>query len=122
MRWPGVIEPGSRNSQITAIIDLLPTFCAIAGVDPPNDRVIDGRNILAYMRGERVKKPIHESFIVPGPVKDPHERTNQIDNPKYATTVETLRALVPSFEDAARPLPTALTKERRETRKGKKKK
>ena len=43
--------------------------------------------------------------------KDPHEWTNQIDNPKYATTVEKLRALVPSFEEAAHPLPTALTKE-----------
>ncbi|MBC8325095.1 MAG: sulfatase-like hydrolase/transferase [Verrucomicrobia subdivision 3 bacterium] len=68
MRWPGVIEPGSRNSQITAIIDLLPTFCAITGVDPPGDRVIDGRNILPYMKGEKVEKPIHESFIVPGSV------------------------------------------------------
>ena len=53
--------------------------------------------------------------------KDPHEWTNQIDNPKYATTVEKLRALVPSFEEAAKPLPSALTKERRETQKEKKK-
>ncbi len=68
MRWPGTIEPGSTNSQITGIIDLLPTFCAIAGVDPPRDRVIDGRNILPYMKGEKVEKPIHESFIVPGSV------------------------------------------------------
>ena len=68
MRWPGTIEPGSTNSQITAIIDLLPTFCAIAGIDPPGDRVIDGRNILPYMKGEEVTKPIHESFVVPGSV------------------------------------------------------
>ncbi|WP_322975031.1 sulfatase family protein [Aporhodopirellula aestuarii] len=68
MRWPGTIEPGSTNDQITGIIDLLPTFCAIAGVDSPGDRVIDGRSILPYMRGEKVEKPIHESFIVPGSV------------------------------------------------------
>ena len=42
MRWPGTIGPGSMNSQITGIIDLLPTFCAVAGVDTPGDRVIDG--------------------------------------------------------------------------------
>ncbi|MBL6707336.1 MAG: sulfatase-like hydrolase/transferase [Planctomycetaceae bacterium] len=68
MRWPGTIESGSTNSQITGIIDLLPTFCAIAGVAPPHDRVIDGRNILPYLKGEKVEKPIHESFIVPGSV------------------------------------------------------
>lgn len=37
-----------------------------------------------------------------------------------ATTVNKLRTLVPSFKDAAHPLPTALTKERRETQKGRK--
>lgn len=68
MRWPGTIKPGSTNSQITGIIDLLPTFCAIAGVAPPSDRVIDGRNILPYMKSEPVEQPIHESFIVPGSV------------------------------------------------------
>ncbi|TWU18701.1 sulfatase-like hydrolase/transferase [Allorhodopirellula heiligendammensis] len=66
MRWPGTIKPGSTNPQITGIIDLLPTFCAIAEVDPPGDRVIDGRSILPYMKSEKVEKPIHESFIVPG--------------------------------------------------------
>lgn len=68
MRWPATIKPGSKNSQITGIIDLLPTFCAIAGVNPPGDRTIDGRNILPYMKGEKVEKPIHASFIVPGSV------------------------------------------------------
>ena len=65
MRWPGTINPGTTNSQITGIIDLLPTFCALAGIDPPNDRVIDGRNILPYMMSEKVEQPIHDSFIVP---------------------------------------------------------
>ncbi|WP_436297966.1 sulfatase-like hydrolase/transferase [Stieleria mannarensis] len=68
MRWPDRIKPGSTNNQITGIIDLLPTFCAIAGVSLPGDRVIDGRNILPYMTGEKVEKPIHDSFIVPGSV------------------------------------------------------
>lgn len=66
MRWPGHIAPGSQNAQITGIIDLLPTFCTIAGVDMPSDRVIDGKNILPYMKGEALDQPIHESFIVLG--------------------------------------------------------
>ncbi len=68
MRWPDTIKPGSTNSEITGIIDLLPTFSAIAGVDAPGNRVIDGRNILPYLKGETLKNPIHESFIVPGSV------------------------------------------------------
>ncbi|QDV40620.1 Arylsulfatase [Stieleria neptunia] len=66
MRWPSAIPPNSTNDEITAIIDLLPTFCSIASVAPPADRVIDGRNILPYMRGEQVDTPIHDTFIVPG--------------------------------------------------------
>lgn len=66
MRWPGTIPAGSFNNEISGIIDLLPTFCAIAGVKSPADRVIDGRNILPYLRGEKLDAPIHESFIVPG--------------------------------------------------------
>jgi arylsulfatase A-like enzyme len=66
MRWPSVIPAGSMNNEITGIIDMLPTFCALAGVDVPSDRVIDGRNILPYLRGEDLDSPIHETFIVPG--------------------------------------------------------
>ncbi len=66
MRWPNAIPPNSTNDEITAIIDLLPTFGSIAGVAAPADRVIDGRNILPYMRGEQADTPIHDSYIVPG--------------------------------------------------------
>ena len=52
--------------------------------------------------------------------KDPHEWTNQIANPEHATTVGRLRGMVPSFKEAAQPLPTALTQDRKETRKNKK--
>lgn len=65
MRWPGRIPEGSSNGEITGIIDMLPTFSAMAGIDLPSDRVLDGRNILPYMLGNKVKNPIHDSFIVP---------------------------------------------------------
>ena len=66
MRWPGKIPSGSSNQEITGIIDMLPTFCALADVSIPSDRVIDGRNILPYLLGETVDLPIHDTFIVPG--------------------------------------------------------
>lgn len=66
MRWPEVIPAGSVNNEITGIVDILPTFAALAGVEVPSDRVIDGRNILPYLQAERVYPPIHDQFIVPG--------------------------------------------------------
>ena len=64
MRWPGKIAAGSRNDQITAIYDLLPTFSEMAGISPPDDRVIDGKSMLPYMQGKQLNNPIHDSFMV----------------------------------------------------------
>lgn len=66
MRWPGKIPAGSSNNEITGIIDMLPTFCSLAGAEIPGDRVIDGKNILPYLLGKTVEPPIHETFVVPG--------------------------------------------------------
>ncbi|MEM9283492.1 MAG: sulfatase-like hydrolase/transferase [Verrucomicrobiota bacterium] len=66
MRWPDRIPAGSTNREITGIIDMLPTFCALAGAEVPTDRVIDGKNIVAYLIDEELETPIHDSFIVPG--------------------------------------------------------
>lgn len=66
MSWPAEIQKGSLNREIVGIIDLLPTFCAIAGAEVPTDRVIDGRSILPYLRGEKVDQAIRESFVVSG--------------------------------------------------------
>lgn len=65
MRWPGVIPAGSVNNEITGIIDMLPTFCGLAGVEVPTDRIIDGRDIRPYMEAKASELPIHETYIVP---------------------------------------------------------
>jgi arylsulfatase A-like enzyme len=49
MRWPGLIPKGSINNDIIGIIDFLPTFCEIAGVEVPRNRIIDGKSILPYL-------------------------------------------------------------------------
>ena len=61
VRWPGVTPAGKtdRSSVITAV-DLLPTFLAAAGANPPEGFVPDGENILAAFKGTPIsrKKPI----------------------------------------------------------------
>ncbi|MEM1158501.1 MAG: sulfatase-like hydrolase/transferase [Verrucomicrobiota bacterium] len=66
MRWPAVIPAGSVNDQIVSIMDMLPTFCEIADVEVPQDRVIDGLSILPYLQSAEVNQPIRSTFIVPG--------------------------------------------------------
>lgn len=42
-RWPGKISPGQIDHQsLMSAVDLLPTFCEIAGVELPEDYIPDG--------------------------------------------------------------------------------
>jgi arylsulfatase len=42
IRWPGVIEPGTRINQISSHEDMLPTFLAAAGAGDIKERLLDG--------------------------------------------------------------------------------
>ncbi len=52
--WPGVIEPGTIVTEPAGVVDILPTLAAVAGVDVPDDRTIDGVSLLPALRGERL--------------------------------------------------------------------
>jgi arylsulfatase A len=45
-------------------VDFLPTVCAIVGIAPPTDRVLDGANLLPLLSGEEVqrKTPLYWHF------------------------------------------------------------
>ena len=49
MRWPGRIPAGTTCNQIAGNIDMLPTFAKITGTVPPQERVLDGRDITSLM-------------------------------------------------------------------------
>ncbi len=48
VQWPGTIAPGTTRETPVAHIDLFPTLVAAAGGDLPDDRVIDGVDLLPY--------------------------------------------------------------------------
>ncbi len=50
-RWPGVIPPGTASPAMCMNFDLFPTCLRLAGVAPPQDRLIDGRDILPVLAG-----------------------------------------------------------------------
>jgi arylsulfatase A len=58
LRWPGHIKAGSESAEPAGFVDLLPTFCALAGVAPPADRTLDGVNIAPLLlEGKAVERP-----------------------------------------------------------------
>ena len=48
IRWPAKIAAGSRYDSAVAHIDIFCTALAAAGVAPPQDRIIDGVDVLGY--------------------------------------------------------------------------
>lgn len=63
MHWKGKIPPGSSCDEIAATIDLLPTIAGLSGVELPNDRTIDGKNIWPLISGKEGAKTPHEIYF-----------------------------------------------------------
>lgn len=61
IRWPNKIKAGSDNDQLLTTMDLLPTFAKLIGAKLPDDRIIDGRDILPVLT-EGAESP-HEYFF-----------------------------------------------------------
>ena len=51
-RWPGKIPAGHVNDSPAVMMDLFATALAAAGIAPPADRVIDGRDILPLFKSD----------------------------------------------------------------------
>ncbi len=62
MRWPGKIPAGTTCDEFCTTLDLLPTTAATLGVELPDDRVIDGKDITPLIAGEPGAKSPHEAF------------------------------------------------------------
>ena len=56
IRWPGRVKAGSVCRQPAGLIDLLPTFCAMAGCEVPGDRPIDGASLLPLFEGRQLRR------------------------------------------------------------------
>jgi len=57
IRWPGHAKPGTVSAEPICSLDFLPTACALAGIEPPRDRVLDGGNLLPVLVGKSVTRP-----------------------------------------------------------------
>lgn len=66
-RWPGKIPAGIVNDSPVGSIDIFPTILNIAGVNIPQDRVIDGRDIWSLLTDAQARSPHDALFGMQGP-------------------------------------------------------
>ncbi|OCT91077.1 steryl-sulfatase isoform X1 [Xenopus laevis] len=52
-RWPGMLESGMVINEPTSNMDIFPTVLKLAGSPLPQDRIIDGHDLMPLMQGER---------------------------------------------------------------------
>lgn len=62
--WPAKIKRNRNEQTPVSTLDILPTIFAITGVDIPQDRTIDGRNICSILMPEEHKDELnHFKFL-----------------------------------------------------------
>lgn len=92
-KWPGVIPPGIVSNEPAMNIDVFPTLVKLAGGQLPDDRDIDGKDIMPMLIGA---------------AESPHDVLYLFDNDRIAgvrsgewkLVVETrYRAAIPSFDN-----------------------
>ncbi|XP_015419454.1 PREDICTED: steryl-sulfatase, partial [Myotis davidii] len=52
LRWPGVLPAGLEIAEPTSNMDIFPTVAKLAGSQLPEDRIIDGRDLMPLLQGE----------------------------------------------------------------------
>ena len=126
LKWPKRVEKGTRLDAPVSHLDLLPTIAAAAGAEVPEDRPIDGVDLLPYLAGEKTGRPHDRLFWREGGYravwadgwklhvsenpkkawlfdlsKDPYEGTNLAD--QDPARVEELRGLLDAFDREQAP-------------------
>ena len=69
MRWPGVVAPNSRYPYPVGHVDIFATAAAAAGAKLPNDRKIDGVDLIPYVTGKATGRPHQTLFWRSGQYK-----------------------------------------------------
>jgi uncharacterized sulfatase len=60
-RWPGKVPAGQVSREPAVMVDLFPTLLTAAGVAPPKETVLDGKDIMPVLTGQG-KSP-HEAIL-----------------------------------------------------------
>jgi len=61
VRWPGHIAEGKVSREMATTMDLFTTILEAGNIPKPSDRIIDGHNIMPFLKGDSVS-PTSEFF------------------------------------------------------------
>jgi arylsulfatase A-like enzyme len=127
-RVPGLTKAGGKSERFVSLQDIYPTLAEVCGIEPPS--YIDGCSLTPLLKKPDAEWPstaisaLYDRYISIRTerfryirylddqeefydcAEDPHEWTNQIGNPEYATEIKDLRASVPSLSEMIPPMPS----------------
>lgn len=89
MRWPAKLAAGDKMNQIMSVMDVFPTLAAAAGIEPLNERPLDGRNMWpAIAQGQTVPLDQNLYFVSETPLYGSFSLTTFNDEWKLVQQVE----------------------------------
>uniref|UniRef100_UPI00398F0CF1 arylsulfatase H-like n=1 Tax=Pristiophorus japonicus TaxID=55135 RepID=UPI00398F0CF1 len=95
-RWPGLLPSNKKIDEPTSLMDIYPTIANLAGASLPQDRVIDGRDLMPLLEGD-AQGSVHEFLF--------HYCGNALTaarwNPKGSDSVWKAHFFTPKFEVGA---------------------
>jgi arylsulfatase A-like enzyme len=127
-RVPGMTKAGGRSERCVSLQDVYPTLAETCGIGSPS--YLDGRSLVPLLKKPDAEwkstaiSALYDRYISIRTEgfryirycddqeefydcdKDPHEWTNQMGNPEYATEINKLRASVPSLAEMSLPMPS----------------
>ncbi len=68
-KWPGHIKAGTQYQAPISNIDIMPTIVAAAGGAMPQDRSVDGVNLLPFLGTAPAQQPVRALFWRDGPYR-----------------------------------------------------
>ena len=62
-KWPGVIKPGSKCSEVITLVDFMATAAEVTGFDLPDTAAEDSFSLVSAFRQKKRKEPIRPAIV-----------------------------------------------------------
>lgn len=62
VRWPGTVPSGTTTEEPVIAIDFYPTYLDLAGIEPPENYMLDGRSLAPLFKDPKASVNQHEMF------------------------------------------------------------